>query len=163
MKLNLIMYLFLGVISLIVKIEVPAFAEGSSTIFRCGPNIPNSHCQIFEFNRLKNAVDGNLVNADTDRDVVDSIMNSKVLISGTVLKIRDKDIDKDACQKQDWKIVAQTKDSANILIYGASDLGAGSCGISAGLGVFLISLPVRVIWAEVRNFPGRIHDPMWRG
>jgi len=53
------------------------------------------------------------------------------------------------CTNYDWKIVTQTQESPNILIYNPSDIGSGVCSAAK----FAVALPVRVLWADVSAFP----------
>lgn len=137
--------------------------------FRCPNASPNYICTFLPFDRVKNTINGNqdAAQAPEYRDVVESIVSSKVLISGTVLKVYNSNLSVDDCEKYDWKIVAQAKESANVIVYGSSDVGAGMCGRpdpANPIGsVFLIALPVTLEWAEVTAFNGQADDPMRKG
>jgi hypothetical protein len=88
-------------------------------------------------------------------DQVKAIIVSKILFSGTVLKL---DVGAD-CQKYDWNIVTQTAQSSSVLIYGPSDIGGGNCD-----GSFLfLTVPVEVLWAEVSGYLYKSHDSFHKG
>jgi hypothetical protein len=150
-----------------------AMPEGQAILktlfFRCPNASADYTCSFTPFDRVHNTINGNpnAPSAPEYKDVVENIVNSKVLISGSVLQIYNSNLSVDNCEKYDWKIVAQAKESANIIIYGPSDVGAGMCGRpdpANPIGsVFLISLPVTIEWAEVTAFTGQTDDPMRKG
>lgn len=148
-------------------------SEDQSTLkplfFRCPNSSADYTCNFTPFDRVHNTINGNpnASSAPEYRDVVENIVSSKVLISGSVVQIYNSNLSVDNCEKYDWKIVAQAKESANIIIYGPSDVGAGMCGrpdpANPVGSVFLISLPVTIEWAEVTAFTGQTDDPMRKG
>jgi len=81
------------------------------------------------------------------------------MFTGSALDINLPDGANEAnCQSYDWKIVAQPKESPNVLIYNPGDVGAGVCVGNK----FVIALPVRVLWADVSGFPQQ-PDPQRSG
>jgi hypothetical protein len=62
------------------------------------------------------------------------------------------------CKSYDWKIVTQSRESQNVLIYNPGDVGAGVCVGNK----FVIALPVRVLWADVGGLP-QLPDPQRSG
>jgi hypothetical protein len=110
-------------------------------------------CSVVDFDRLDGArgsFDKNQVQDDTPARWVTAVNSSKAMFTGSVLDI---DLPDGAyewnCKNYDWKIVAQTRESPNVLIYNPSDVGSGVCVGNK----FAIALPVRVIWANVSGFP----------
>lgn len=113
----------------------------------------DGNCVVRDFDRLRaprGTIDNQPVDDVTPSRLITAINSSKAMFTGSVL-----DIDLPAganeanCQNYDWKIVTQSKESPNVLIYNPSDIGPGVC---VG-GKFAIALPVRVLWADVSGFP----------
>jgi hypothetical protein len=144
----------------------------SPDTYRLSMQAPSrEQCEIIRFDRLKNTINGRSPEtAYSDlaerQDIVEAIKSSKVLISGSVLRIHLAGHTPEDCQGSDWKIIAQPEESPNVVIYGASDVGAGSCGKSGENGrdaTFFIALPITVLWAEVTPYIARERDPMHKG
>jgi hypothetical protein len=90
------------------------------------------------------------VTDSTDAALVAAVNASKALTTGSVLEVPFVNgVTAANCKNYDWKIVTQTEESPNILIYNPSDIGAGICTGAK----FVIALPVRVLWADVSGFP----------
>jgi hypothetical protein len=90
---------------------------------------------------------------------VKAINASKVLISGSILThggLPD-------CAHQLWKVVTESTDSSNILVYGPSDLSfyCESSEDDQGYTVVIV-LPVHAIWANVVGYPADTSDPSWK-
>jgi hypothetical protein len=125
-----------------------------------------ARCQIVYFDRYADKVwyaGGALQGVSSaaynagHQDVIAALLGSKVLLSGSVLAIDLGPSGEDTqneCTSLDWKVVTQTKESANVLIFGPADLGPGMCTKSR----FLIALPVHVLWAEITPLKAR-KDP----
>ncbi len=95
----------------------------------------------------------------SDRTLIDAINASKVLISGSILK----EPNVPNCEKYVWKVVTQSTDSSNILIYSPSDVSAFCDGdASAGSKTLLLVLPAHAEWANVVGFAANTQDPTWR-
>ena len=125
--------------------------------------INSPRCNIVPFDRLDGAT-GTFTTADpttgiakkqsvqdsTPASWVQAVYSSKALSTGTVLEVDiPKSVSATNCKNYDWKVVTQTEESPNILIYNPSDIGSGVC---SG-GKFVAALPVRAIWADVTAFP----------
>jgi hypothetical protein len=110
-------------------------------------------CTVTSFNRLKDKTGmfgDSFVDDTTPAAPIAAISASKALSTGSVLEIAFPDgVTAANCKNYDWKIVTQTEESPNILIYNPSDIGSGICTAAK----FLIALPVRVLWADVSGFP----------
>ena len=82
-----------------------------------------------------------------------AILNSKVSLTGTMIKQKVED----DCKDRDWYVVAQAKESANVVIYGPGDTGGGVCvGDANKPATLFLAIPVTAVWAEVtgyRNVP----------
>ncbi len=86
-------------------------------------------------------------------DLVNAVNASKTPISGSVLV---KGAVK-GCAAYQWKVVTETVDSSNILVYGPSEVPA-YCNKET----LLIVLPVHAIWATVTGFEANTYDPTWK-
>jgi hypothetical protein len=120
-------------------------------------------CKIVPFNRLDGATgtftipdpttgirSKQPVQDNTPASWVQAVAASKALSTGTILEVDiPQNVNTTNCKNYDWKVVTQTEESPNILIYNPSDIGAGVC---SG-GKFVTALPVRAIWADVTAFP----------
>jgi len=127
---------------------VPAYAAPRVTYYlNCRHNSEQCHF----FNRPKDELDKHAVKgtdpaADPEfSTLVDVIVGSKVMFSGTVLKI-ETDLD---CSKYDWNVVTQTEESSSVLIYGPADIAANCDKRDAKTFLLHLTLPVHVVWAEV--------------
>jgi hypothetical protein len=90
------------------------------------------------------------VDDSTDSALVAAVNSSKALTTGSVLEVPFVNgVTAANCKNYDWKIVTQTEESPNILVYNPSDIGAGICTGAK----FVIALPVRVLWADITCFP----------
>lgn len=132
----------------------------------------NQGCNIIEFNRLKGErgtfaskdVNGKVVKTPVTDDPntapwVLAVNASKALVTGSVLEVKfPHGVTASNCKSYDWKIVTQTEESPNILIYGPADVGSGICTQTE----FVIALPVQAVWADVSGFP-QIPDPQRTG
>ncbi|HXE32816.1 MAG TPA: hypothetical protein VN087_02805 [Verrucomicrobiae bacterium] len=110
-------------------------------------------CRVTKFNRLDGPAGSfatGPVSDRTDAAIVAAVNASKALVTGSVLEVPFiSGVTAANCKNYDWKIVAQTEESPNILIYNPSDIGSGICtGVE-----FVIALPVRVLWADISGFP----------
>ncbi|HEY1938514.1 MAG TPA: hypothetical protein VGJ33_11320 [Candidatus Angelobacter sp.] len=128
----------------------------------------NASCEVIPFDRLQNKInkqapDDAYADVVERRDIVESIKSSKVLISGSLLRVKLAGYSPESCEAYDWKIVAQGKESPSVVIYGASDVGAGMCGKNESGATFLVAIPLDAIWAEITPFIARNHDPMHKG
>jgi hypothetical protein len=123
---------------------------------RVGGNSPR--CIVVDFDRLaqpRGTIGGGQVTDDTPARFITAINGSKAISSGSILDVRlPSGATKDSCANLDWKMVAQVRESPNILIYNPADVGAGVCVD----GHFVIALPVHVLWADVGGFP-QAKDP----
>lgn len=125
-------------------------------------------CEIISFDRIRNNINGKSPQAAFPdeverRDIVETIKGSKVLISGSILRIRLNNHDPNDCKAYDWKIVAQPKESPTIVIYGSADVGSGSCGKAGSDALFFSAIPVTALWAEVTPYAARNDDPTHKG
>ncbi len=90
------------------------------------------------------------VDDTTDAALVAAVNSSKALTTGSVLEVPFVNgVTAANCKNYDWKIVTQTEESPNILIYNPSDVGPGVCTGAK----FVIALPVRVLWADISGWP----------
>src|ERR1039458_3738656 len=69
------------------------------------------------FDPGRNIIDWNLTVDQVDPQLVNAVNASKVAISGAIL-VRHGVTD---CETQQWKVVTESTDSSNILVYGPSD------------------------------------------
>ena len=150
------------------KVEVKAVARGDANMTSAaeiivvapyvsahcvaGENNPKG-CRVTKFNRL-DGPNGSFatvrVDDSTDAALVAAVSASKVLVTGSVLEVPFMNgVTSANCKNYDWKIVTQTEESPNILIYGPGDVGSGICTAAK----FVIALPVRVLWADISVFP----------
>jgi|HubBroStandDraft_6_1064221.scaffolds.fasta_scaffold00139_21 hypothetical protein len=110
-------------------------------------------CIVTDFDRLKGEI-GQLsnvrpVDSSTDAGVVTAINASKTIFSGSVLEVNLTDgADASNCANYDWKIVVQSEESTNVMVYDPSDVGSGVCEGNR----FIIALPVHVLWADVYGY-----------
>jgi hypothetical protein len=110
-------------------------------------------CRVTKFNRLDGPAGSfatGTVSDGTDPALVAAVNSSKALVTGSVLEVPFVNgVTAANCKNYDWKIVTQTEESPNILIYDPSDIGSGICTSAK----FVIALPVRVLWADISGFP----------
>jgi hypothetical protein len=125
----------------------------SARCFSIGTKGKSDSCVVKDFDRLdgdRGSFDKQQVKDDTPARWVTAVNSSKAMFTGSLL---DLDLPNGAnesnCKSYDWKIVTQTRESPNVLIYNPSDIGSGVCVGSK----FVIALPVRVMWATVSGFP----------
>jgi hypothetical protein len=105
------------------------------------------------FDPGRNIIDWNLTVDQVDPQLVNAVNASKVAISGAIL-VRHGVTD---CETQQWKVVTESTDSSNILVYGPSDLNFYCYTDSAE-----IVLPVHAIWANIVGYRANTHDPTWK-
>lgn len=150
------------------KVEVKAVAAGDSSVSATAEMIVVSpyvsahcvagdskpeDCRVIKFNRLDGPTGSFAIGPVSDRTdaaLVAAANSSKALTTGSVLEVPFVNgVTAANCKNYDWKIVTQTEESPNILIYNPSDIGAGICTGAK----FVIALPVRVLWADISGFP----------
>jgi|HubBroStandDraft_5_1064220.scaffolds.fasta_scaffold16526_2 hypothetical protein len=123
---------------------------------------PGDKCRIIDFDRLdgpRGSFDKQPVADDTSARLITAVNSSKALFTGSVLDLDLPDGANEAnCKNYDWKIVTQSTESPNVLIYNPGDVGAGVCVGNK----FVIALPVRALWADVSGFP-QLPDPQRSG
>jgi len=123
---------------------------------------PEDKCKVIDFDRLegpRGSFDNQPVVDNTAARLITAVNSSKALFTGSVLDVDLPDGANEAnCKNYDWKIVAQSRESPNVLIYNPGDVGAGVCVGNK----FVIALPVRVLWADVSGFPQQ-PDPQRSG
>ena len=119
-------------------------------------------CHVIDFDRLdepRGSFDGLPVEDNTPARYITAVNSSKALFTGSVLDVDLPDGANEAnCKSYDWKIVTQSRESPNVLIYNPGDVGAGVCVGNK----FVVALPVRVLWADVSGFPQQ-PDPQRSG
>ena len=124
--------------------------------------IAGAKCVATDFDRLdapRGSFDKQQVTDTTPARWITAVNSSKAMFTGSILDVDLPDGANEAnCKSYDWKIVAQPRESPNVLIYNPSDVGAGVCVGSK----FVIALPVRVLWADVTGFPQK-PDPQRSG
>jgi hypothetical protein len=151
---------FLALTAILLPSRAPAQAlEGKAKRFfvQC-PGDPREQCITFDRNH--DTVDLPPRDVGFPEDAVwavrEAIRSSKILFSGTVLRV-DTQLD---CSLYEWFVVAQTMESSNVLIYDPTDIGSEYCDTSVpgtpylGTGptwVYLV-LPVHVMWAEISGY-----------
>ena len=158
--------------------SVPGGPAGAAVIIVVAPYVSahcswldgdtNPDCKIIAFDRLKR-IRGTFIYEDahgkvqetavTDNPVmaplVQAVNSSKALATGSVLAVKlPNGASASNCKSYDWKIVTQTRESANVLIFNPSDIGSGVCTPTQ----FVIALPVTALWADVFGFP-QLKDP----
>jgi hypothetical protein len=85
--------------------------------------------------------------------LVSTVNASKVFISGSILvKHGVKN-----CSDYQWKVVTESIDSSNILVYGPTELN-----FFCDQQTLLIVLPVHAIWANVIGSHANTYDPSWK-
>jgi len=87
------------------------------------------------------------------QDLVNAVVASKISLSGSILVQRGLA----NCWEYQWKVVTQSVDSSNILVYLPSDLSSFCAG-----GTLLIVLPVHAIWATAVGSKANTYDPSWK-
>lgn len=132
--------------------------------------------QVIQFNRVlwqvgevnyPNGVFGHLENRafqwnqdprNVAPELVAAVNGSKIPISGSILVAHDVA----DCRRREWKIVTESTDSSNILVYGSSEVSVYCRQTTDRESDLLIVLPVHAIWANVFENPADTTDPSWR-
>ena len=124
---------------------------------------PDFHLAVLEtniaarFDRVRDCISKDLklgcyAPESADDEIRGEIINSKVILSGSVLRA---DLTKNTCSDYDWTTLTLSEESSNVLVFGPQDTSVFCKDRSVH-----VIVPVQSIWAQLIGAKGDKQDPM---